>query len=54
MRGIGTVLSNRIVSHKGRIQAYSSMEQLNEVYGLSPEVHKLIAVYFEIREPLPI
>ena len=54
VRGIGIVLSNRIVSHKDRIQAYSSMEQLNEVYGLSSEVRKFLAVYFEIREPLPI
>ncbi len=54
VRGLGIVLSNRILNYKDRIQAYSSLEQLGEVYGLSPEVRSLIAVYFEIRKPVPI
>lgn len=36
--GIGPVLSQRIVKYKTYLKAFSSLDQLREVYGLSPEV----------------
>ena len=53
-RGIGPVLSERIVIYRDRIQAFSSMEQLGEVYGLSENVRQRLALHFEIQPPLPI
>lgn len=38
IRGIGPVLSNRIVKYGNLLGGYYSLEQLNEVYGLSPVV----------------
>ena len=54
IRGIGPVLSERIVIYRDRIQAFSSMEQLGEVYGLSENVRQQLILYFEIQPPLPI
>ena len=54
VRGIGPVLSERIVVYRDRIQAFSNMEQLAEVYGLSEEVRQRLILYFEIQPPLPI
>ncbi len=36
--GIGPVLSKRVVKYRNLLGGYYSMEQLKEVYGLSPEV----------------
>ncbi len=36
--GIGPVLSKRVVKYRNILGGYYSMEQLKEVYGLSPEV----------------
>jgi competence ComEA-like helix-hairpin-helix protein len=38
VRGIGSVLSNRIVKFREKLGGFVRAEQLNEVYGLSPEV----------------
>ncbi|WP_163717471.1 helix-hairpin-helix domain-containing protein [Mangrovibacterium lignilyticum] len=38
LRGIGPVLSKRIVSYRNLIGGYVSVDQLFEVYGLKPEV----------------
>ena len=54
IRGIGPVLSERIVIYRDRIQAFSSMEQLAEVYGLSDNVRQQLTLHFEIQPPLPI
>ena len=40
--GIGPVLSARIVKYRELLGGFVSLEQLNEVYGLSPEVIKEI------------
>lgn len=38
IRGIGPVLSRRIVNYRKRLGGYSVVDQVAEVYGLSPEV----------------
>ena len=38
IRGIGPKLSNRIVKYRDLIGGFHSFDQLNEVYGLEPEV----------------
>lgn len=38
IHGIGPVLSERIVKYKNYLKAFSNLDQLREVYGLSPEV----------------
>lgn len=38
IRGIGPVLSERIVKYRKRLGGFSTLDQLLEVYGLSPEV----------------
>lgn len=38
LRGIGHKLSQRIVNFREKLGGFYSLEQLNEVYGLSPEV----------------
>ncbi len=43
LRGIGPVLSARIVKYRNLLGGYSSIEQLREVYGLSDDTFKLIA-----------
>ncbi|MGL2995050.1 ComEA family DNA-binding protein [Flavobacterium sp. TSSA_36] len=36
--GIGEVLANRILAHRDRLGGFVAMEQLNDVWGLKPEV----------------
>lgn len=47
--GIGEVTAQRILSYKERFGAFVSMEQLNEVWGLSPEVVMNLQRQFEIK-----
>lgn len=48
VRGIGEVLSERIIRYKLRIQGFSTMDQLDEVYGLSPEVLVQLKLHFSL------
>ena len=48
VRGIGEVLSGRIVKYRYRIGGYLDPIQLNDVYGLSPEVILEIQKHFAI------
>lgn len=48
--GIGDVLSLRILKQKERFGYFVSMEQLEEVWGLSPEVISSLNNHFEISE----
>jgi DNA uptake protein ComE-like DNA-binding protein len=47
--GIGEVTAKRILSYKKRFGAFVSMEQLNEVWGLSAEVVSSLQQHFEIK-----
>lgn len=47
--GIGKVLSQRILKYKQRIQGFSEISQLKEVYGLEEEVVERIMLQFEIQ-----
>ncbi|MFO7721979.1 MAG: helix-hairpin-helix domain-containing protein [Bacteroidales bacterium] len=38
LRGIGTVLASRIVNYRESLGGFHAVEQLQEVYGLAPEV----------------
>jgi DNA uptake protein ComE-like DNA-binding protein len=40
--GIGKVLSARIIKYRNLLGGYASVEQLTEVYGLSPETYEII------------
>lgn len=48
--GVGDVLSLRILKQKERFGYFVSMEQLKEVWGLSPEVISNLNNHFEISE----
>lgn len=48
--GIGKVLSQRILKYKQRIQGFSEISQLKEVYGLEEEVVERIMLQFEIQK----
>lgn len=43
LRGIGPVLSSRIVKFRNRLGGFHSITQLQDVYGLSPETYTMIA-----------
>lgn len=47
--GIGELTAKRILSYKVRFGAFVSMEQLNEVWGLSAEVVESLQEHFEIK-----
>jgi len=47
--GIGEVIAKRILNYKDRFGAFVSMEQLNEVWGLSAEVVESLQEHFEIQ-----
>ena len=49
INGIGEVLSQRIVKYRSSIGGFLSSIQLQDVYGLSPEVIERIAEKFQIR-----
>jgi len=46
--GVGDVMANRIVAHRNTLGGFVSMEQLNEVWGLKPEVISEIETSFSI------
>ena len=46
--GIGEALSDRILNQKQTLGAFVSMEQMNEIWGLSPEVLASLNTYFKI------
>lgn len=49
--GIGPALSERILKRRSALGAFVSMEQMSEVWGLSPEVVELLQVHFTISDP---
>ena len=46
--GIGDAISDRILSYRLNIKAIMSMEQMTEIYGLSPDVIQKLNVNFQI------
>lgn len=52
IRGIGPVLSERIVKYRNSLGGFHSSHQLSEVYGLSSEVVDQMLKYYEIAPTL--
>ncbi|MDO4727788.1 MAG: helix-hairpin-helix domain-containing protein [Bacteroidota bacterium] len=50
IKGIGKVLSERIIKYKNLLGGFVSMQQLYEVYGLDENVIQEINNYFEIKD----
>lgn len=49
--GIGPALSERILKEKARYGAFMSMDQMQDIWGLSPEVIENLNKYFDIKSP---
>jgi DNA uptake protein ComE-like DNA-binding protein len=49
VNGIGEALSDRILKEKDKFGAFVSMEQIDAIWGLSPEVVQKIKEYFTIK-----
>lgn len=49
--GIGQVFSERILKYRERLQGFTSMAQLIEVYGLEQDVVDRISEQFEVKHP---
>ncbi|WP_284651395.1 ComEA family DNA-binding protein [Flavobacterium terrisoli] len=47
--GIGDKISDRILEQKSKLGGFVSMEQLNDVWGLSPEVIENLNKYFVVK-----
>ncbi|MBZ4041329.1 ComEA family DNA-binding protein [Flavobacterium hibisci] len=54
IKGIGEALSLRILKQKESLEAFVSMEQINDVWGLSPEVITELKKYFRVSSFPPI
>ncbi|WP_374505744.1 ComEA family DNA-binding protein [Flavobacterium sp.] len=52
--GVGEVFAQRIVSYKESLGAFVDMEQLNEVWGLSPEVLTNLNKQFKVKSMIGI
>ncbi|CAD0002064.1 hypothetical protein FLAT13_00911 [Flavobacterium salmonis] len=48
INGIGEALSSRILKQKESLEAFVSMEQINDVWGLSPEIVLELKKYFRV------
>jgi DNA uptake protein ComE-like DNA-binding protein len=46
--GIGDAISDRILNQKALFGAFASMDQMEDIWGLSPEVIKNLNTYFKI------
>ncbi|CEN43716.1 conserved hypothetical protein [Capnocytophaga canis] len=49
VKGVGNVLSDRILKYKERLQGFVEMDQLAEVYGLETDVVELLKIQFEVK-----
>lgn len=47
--GIGDKISDRILEQKDKLGAFVSMEQMNDVWGLSPEVIEKLNQHFDVK-----
>ncbi|OOV20286.1 helix-hairpin-helix domain-containing protein [Flavobacterium sp. LM4] len=48
INGIGEALSSRILKQKESLEAFVSMEQINDVWGLSPEIVRELKKHFRV------
>lgn len=48
IKGIGEALSLRILKQKESLEAFVSMEQINDIWGLSPDVVHELKKYFKV------
>lgn len=51
VRGIGPVLSERILKYRVALGAFVAMSQLQEVYGLKEEVYETLLEHFAVVQP---
>ncbi|MFK8283851.1 helix-hairpin-helix domain-containing protein [Capnocytophaga canis] len=49
VKGVGNVLSDRILKYKERLQGFVEMDQLAEVYGLETDVVERLKIQFEVK-----
>ncbi|GAB4448912.1 MAG: hypothetical protein OHK0036_05110 [Bacteroidia bacterium] len=49
LKGIGKVLSARIIKYRNRLGGFYSIEQLKEVYGINDDAYKMITQQNEIK-----
>lgn len=49
INGIGEVLSKRIVKYRQRLKGYTSLDQLDEVYGLDSDILRILKQRFSIQ-----
>ena len=47
--GFGEVLSKRIVKYRQRLKGYTSLDQLDEVYGLDSDILRILTQRFSIQ-----
>lgn len=52
--GIGDAISDRILNQKALLGAFASMDQMEDIWGLSPEVIKNLNTYFKINSTTSI
>jgi competence ComEA-like helix-hairpin-helix protein len=50
-RGIGPILSDRIISYRERLGGFYSVDQVAEVYGLSDSVFATLLPYLHVKSP---
>ena len=51
IKGIGERLSARIIKYRNKLGGFTLKEQLNDVYGLEPEVIRRLWKQFELKKP---
>lgn len=54
IKGIGPVLSERIIGYKNILGGFSSVDQLKEVYGLKPEILEVLEEITEVDDSIKL
>ncbi|MFM1879393.1 MAG: hypothetical protein RLZZ241_2259 [Bacteroidota bacterium] len=55
VRGVGPVLSQRIIKFRDALGGFQRIDQLLDIYGLNPEVVRSIAAFFPVvNKPVPV
>jgi len=52
--GIGDKISDRILAEKAKYGGFATMEQMNDIWGLSPEVITNLNKYFQVKSTLDL